>query len=152
MPWLEGLRLAIKSLLAEGDPLGLAAATDALGSALKGTDTNALAVAHDRFLQRLDATLTLAQKGHGDPADIPQTVRFQSELFSSALAGRPGAADVVEACRRALAKWGRGPVDGASYAELLRATLPDLRVDSSDPAALQREHLLHLWKLEEAGP
>jgi hypothetical protein len=150
---LKGLQPVVKDLLARGgDPLALGAAIDSLTAALKGPDPNALAAAHTLFLHRLDATITLIQKGHGDPADILQTVRFQSELFATSLAGRPRASDIVEASQGFLAKRGRGPIDAAAYAELLRTTLPDLRIDSGDIAEIQRAHLLYLWKLETAGP
>jgi hypothetical protein len=147
---VKALRPVVKALRAEGDPLGLDAATASLTKALVGKDPSRVAAAHAAFLHRLDAALTLHQKSQDDPADIPQTVRFQRELFSTVLAGRPRAAEIAERGRRFLETWSRKPVDAESYLELLRATLPDLAVDTDDLAALQRGHLLYLWKL--AGP
>jgi hypothetical protein len=148
---LDRIEPILRTALARsGDPLNLRVALEDVGSALRTTSTNRVAAAHASYLHRLDAALTMIQKARGDPADIPQTVRFQRELFATALADRPRAKEIVEQSRKFLAALGAQPIRAADYVEFIKATLPDLGVASDDLAALQRSHIEYLRKLE--GP
>src|SRR4051794_35964225 len=107
---------------------------------------------------------TMRQKKDGDIADIPQTVRWQAELF--ARFRRPGAAGVVKRSNAFLASIrdaqgrcrGLRAASGAAEKPFERAAAGDASgglkklleeiATAKDPTALQRAHRAFLLELD----
>jgi hypothetical protein len=145
------------------DPTGLRAAVEALAAAGKD-EAQGL---HLSLLNRLDAAQTMGQKRDGDIADIPQTVRWQAELFGRF--GRPGAAEVVKRSDAFLVAFEARKVGVEGYAPLLAQLrkpfeqaaardasgglnkLLEAMTAAKDPTALQRVHRAFLLELDRLG-
>lgn len=88
---LAGLMRAFVQSAGGRDPFRVVGGADSL---LKASGNPMMAQRlHLTLLNRLDAAQTMLQKEAGDPADIPQNVRWQRELFEK-LQGVRGAAEV----------------------------------------------------------
>jgi hypothetical protein len=71
------------------DPADLHGALVELRASLDGSELHGLLDAHANALEKLDASMTMAQKRDGDPGDIAQTVRWERRLIADLAARNP---------------------------------------------------------------
>lgn len=122
---------AVASALLEaagGDVFGVREALAALNDAAARRDVVNVALAHASLLNKLDALMTMLQKAQGDPADVLQNVRWQSDLYDRTpkLRETALAASVREACQSFMRGFTAGEVREADFPDFVRASLPSL--------------------------
>lgn len=128
---MAGMTRALVKRAGGRDPFDATRAADALVNA--SGDPGAVQMLHLALLNRLDATQTMLQKEAGDPADIPQDVRWQRELFAR-MKDLRGASEVARRSSAFLAAFEQRKigVDG------VRPLLASLQGPFGEAAALDR--------------
>jgi hypothetical protein len=102
-------------------------------------EIGAIAAAHLTVLNDLDAALTARRLADGDPADILQTVRWQSEIFREI----GGAEDIVSASRTFVAGYTARKLHNADYPTLIKSLLDaDHRAVGGLPNATEIERAI----------
>jgi hypothetical protein len=165
---MKGMTDVTGALLKEAgteDPFGVGAAAQSMPAA----DSAVAQVAHQTLLNKLDATLTLRRKAAGDPADIPQNVRWQSDLFGR-LKGLHNSAEVVSSSNSFLAAFEQGRVGVEGFRPLVTSLMPaykeaaardttgrltrlvDALPAAQTPTALQAAHRAFLLALDASTP
>lgn len=126
---LQPMRQCLTDLVSQrhaGDPFGVAQAVADLEAAVQAADQVRLVSSHAVLLHKLDAFLTMLHKALGDPADILQTVIWQSELYSTLpkILGMVFAAQVVQRSRHFIERFESRQASAKDYPQLISSLVP----------------------------